>query len=371
MRLCFLGDIRSIHTKRWIEYFTDHHEVHLISLTNKNGEEGLFLEDELISRNIVIHKIPRTIPGMLFSPIISRRIVDSIKPDVIHAHYATQYGFLAALSRFHPYLLTVWGSDVFIDVKKSKLFRFFVKYAIKNADVLTCDGENTRKALIDLGADRENIRMIYFGVDTKRYNPGKRKIDAFDSVLGKGNHKVVIYPRGFTEVYDPETVIRAIPQVIEKVPDVKFLLAREGLERDYYKKIVDASSYGNSVYFIGNIPQENIPIYLASSDVYISMSLSDSGLSASTAEAMSCGVPVISSDVGDVALWIEDGKNGFIVQKGDYMALADKIIELFKNAALKSEIGENARKVIEEKQDYFKEMNKIEQIYYKLKEMFV
>lgn len=369
MRLCFLGDVRSIHTKRWIEYFAESHEVHLITLNYPDTDEGLLLESELKLLNIVVHKIPRTMPGLFLAPLRARKIINSVKPDVIHAHYATQYGLMAAASGFHPYMLTVWGSDVLIDPKKSKILHCFAKYAIKNADVITCDGKNTHDALIDLGAGEENIRMIYFGVDTKKYNPEKCDTNIFEPVLGAGDHKVVIYLRGFADVYDPETIIRAIPRVIETVPDAKFLLAREGLERDNYRKIVEGMPYSDSVYFIGNIPQEKIPAYLASSDVYISMSLSDSGLSASTAEAMSCGVPVISSDVGDVNLWIENGKNGFIVRKGDDNALAENIIKLFQNETFKAEIGKSGRQIIEEKQDYFKEMDKIEKIYYRLKGM--
>ncbi len=369
MKLCFLGDVRSIHTKRWIEYFAKNHEVHLITLNYPDTDRGLFSESELKTLNIEVHKIPRTFPGLFFAPVMARKIIHSIQPDVIHAHYATQYGFMAAFSGFHPYLLTVWGSDVLIEPKQSRILRYFVKKAISGAEIITCDGKNTHDALIDLGANPSNIKMIYFGVDTKKYNPEKRDRDIFEPILGEGDNKVVIYLRGFADVYDPETILRAIPRVIQEIPDVKFLLAREGQERDYYRKIVEDMLYSASVYFIGNIPQEKIPTYLASSDVYISMSLSDSGLSASTAEAMACGVPVITSDVGDVDVWIENGKNGFIVKKGDDNALAEKIIELFRDDLLKSDIGHKGREIIEEKQDYFKEMDKIEQIYYKLKEM--
>ena len=369
MKLCFLGDIRSIHTKRWIEYFADKHEVHLITLNYPESDGGLFSENELKLLNIVVHKIPRSVPGLFFAPILAKKIINSVQPDIIHAHYATQYGFMAAFSGFHPYVLTVWGSDVLIEPKKSKILRYFVKNAINNADLITCDGKNTHDALIDLGADMDNIRMIYFGVDTKKYNPDKCEKDIFNRILGHGEQTVVIYLRGFAEVYDPETILRPIPHVVREIPDVKFLLAREGQERDFYRKIVEDAPYHDSVYFIGNIPQEKIPAYLASSDVYISMSLSDSGLSASTAEAMACGVPVITSDVGDVDVWIDNGKNGYIVKKGDDNALAEKIIELFRDNILKSDIGHNGRNIIEEKQDYFKEMDKIEQIYYKLKGM--
>jgi glycosyltransferase involved in cell wall biosynthesis len=117
------------------------------------------------------------------------------------------------------------------------------------------------------------------------------------------------------------------------------------------------------VRFVGWISNDELPRYLASSDIYVSTSLSDAGLSASTAEAMACGLPVIVTDSGENRVWIEDGKNGFVVPLANPKILAEKIIYLIKNKDIKARFGEINRKIIEERNNYYKEMAKMERIY--------
>jgi glycosyltransferase involved in cell wall biosynthesis len=119
----------------------------------------------------------------------------------------------------------------------------------------------------------------------------------------------------------------------------------------------------DSVKFVGFIPNEKLPEYLASADVYVSTSLSDAGLAASTAEAMACGLPVIVTDFGDNRRWVKNGVNGFIVPLRDPKTLADKIVYLLKNENIRKEFGIRNRIIIEKKNNYYKEMERMEHIY--------
>jgi len=107
-------------------------------------------------------------------------------------------------------------------------------------------------------------------------------------------------------------------------------------------------------------------LYLKSADIYVSTSLSESGLAASTAEAMACELPVINTDTGDINLWIKDGKGGFIVPTKNPEVLAEKIVYLLRNDDERKKLGKNNRKVIEERNNYYKEMEKMEEIYKKI-----
>lgn len=122
----------------------------------------------------------------------------------------------------------------------------------------------------------------------------------------------------------------------------------------------------SSVKFIGDIQFAKLPLYLASADIYVSTSISDSGISASTAEAMATGLPVISTEVGDIRIWIEDGKNGFVISKGDSKALAEDLLFLLDDENRRKLIGQEAHSTIEQRQDYYKEMAKMENIYREL-----
>lgn len=364
MKICFLADYHSIHTYRWIKYFVPKHEVHLISLEFPPEEAGTLKPEKYEEIGIKLHMIPRKgLLNKLRGASLVRKCVREINPDLMHSHYITHYGYLGAASGYHPLVMTAWGTDVLIDSHSSFIKRHQVRYALKRADVVTCDGENTTKALKALMNNDMKIKKIYFGVDTEKINPHGRVEGFYQKYLKDGKGKAVINIRGFKEIYDPDTFIKAIPPVLEKYPETIFLMAQEGERRKIYEEMVSSMGIGDSVKFIGNIPADDLPVFLASAEVYVSTSLSDSGISASTVEAMASGTAVISTDVGDISYWIENGKNGFIIPKGDSSALSEKIIYLLSNDAIRRSMGKEGRITIETRQDYYKEMRKVEQLY--------
>jgi len=363
MRICFLADYESYHTFKWLKFFVPKHEVHLISLKIEREEAGLTSPEMYKEIGVKFHLIPSTGMDKFRAPGRVKKLLREIEPDVVHAHYITHYGYLAASSGFHPLVMTAWGTDVLIDAHSTFMKRHQVSKALKAVDIATCDGENTAKALAGLMGSSERIRKIYFGVDTQKNNPGRRVEGFYSKYLKSGREKIVIDVRGFNKVYDPDTFIKAIPLVLEKRPDTVFIMARESERRKAYEEMVASMGVADSVKFIGDIRPEEFATYLASVDVYVSTAISESGLSASTAEAMACGTAVVSTDVGDAAYWIEEGKTGMIVPKGDHKALSDKILYLLSNDDMRKSMGREARNTIETRQDYYKEMSKVEALY--------
>ena len=359
MKLCFLAGADSIHSVKWVKYFADRgHEVHWISLAPAT-EAGV--------NNAKFYPMGGLFPGrtrplnFLLHPIYVRRLIARIKPDVLHAHYAGVNGVVGALSGFHPFVLTAWGSDVLI-AAKSRIKGPLVKFALKKADVITCDADHMRDAMIRLGVNPEKINIIYFGVDTQKFRPGASNA-ALRARLGIFNSPAIISLRNFEPLYDVETLINAIPQVLEEVPEAKFVIAGRGSQETELKELARSLGVSDSTRFIGWVANDELPQYLTSVDVYVSTSLSDAGLAASTAEAMACGLPVIVTDSGENSKWVEEGKSGFIVPVKDAKILAERIILLLQNSEKGARFGEEGRKVIEERDNYSKEMERMEKIY--------
>lgn len=177
------------------------------------------------------------------------------------------------------------------------------------------------------------------------------------------NSPMVMSLRNLEPLYDIGTLINAIPMVLAEIPETKFVIAGKGSEEDTLKRFTISLGISGSVKFIGYIPNEDLPQYLAAADVYASTALSDAGIAASTAEAMACGVPVVITDSGENRNWIKNGESGFIVPVQNTKALAEKIIHLLKNPGLRAEFGKAAREIIEKKNNYRVEMGKVEKIY--------
>lgn len=361
MRICFLGDIRSIHTKRWIEFFAKTHEVHLISLDYPAGEMSNVSYEDYIRMNVIVHLIPKKFPWILGNVLKIKKILDDIKPDLLHAHFVTHYGYWGACSGFHPLVVSAWGDDVLIHPKKFPR-SYFVKYALRMADLITCDGDNSQDAILSLGLPLGKIQIIMHGVDTKKFSPLLRNQEIFKKIFGNTN-PVVICIRGFNPIYDPETFIRSIPLVISEYPDVNFIIAGQGYDEVRIRQLTESLGISASVYFCGWLSHDELPRYLASSDIYVSVSLSDGGMAVSTFEAMASGLVPIVTDVGDNRKWITDGHNGYVIPVKRSDILAEMIIQVLKHPEDRESFGQINRSIVKEKQDYYKEMTKVHTLY--------
>jgi len=364
MRICYLANASSVHTRKWTGHFVEkRHDVHVISFEDAKieGVTVHVLKLPVLIRNA-------TFPLKVASIYRIKTLIKKMEPDILHAHYVTNYGLFGALCNFNPFVITAWGSDILI-VPESRLIsaikRYIATYTLKKADSVTCDAEHMKETMKRLGVPEEKIKLIYFGIDTRRFSPGQ-KSEKLKVRLGVYNSPTIITLRNLRPVYDVESLIKSVPLVLKEIPESKFIIAGKGPEEERLKELAKSLGVSDSVKFIGFIPNDELPEYLNSMDVYVSTSLSDAGIAASTAEAMSCGLPVIVTDVADNKEWVEDGITGFVVPTKDPKLLAEKIIYLLQNENVRKKFGKISRKIIEERNNYHKEMGKMEKIYKEL-----
>jgi glycosyltransferase involved in cell wall biosynthesis len=358
MRICYIAPAESVHTQKWVSYFAERgHDVHLVSRKSfeGNGIENIKLYRLTSFRYPVLLRYP-------YDAIKVRGLIKEIKPDILHIHYATGYGLLGALSGFHPFILSAWGSDVLVAPRQSTIYRWIVKFAIRQADIIHCDADHIRGPLMELGAKPQKINLIYFGVDTQKFKPTPRS-NKLRSELGILDSPTVISSRSLKPIYDIGTLIDSIPAVLKEIPGVKFLIAGGGSEEQKLKEQARSLGISSSVVFTGWIDNDELPLYLNSADIYVSTSLSDAGLASSTAEAMACGLPVIITDFGDNKKWVEDGTNGFLIPLKNPQVLASKIVYLLRNKEIRDKFGVINRQIIEERNNWATEMRKVEKVY--------
>jgi len=372
MRICFLAGPGSIHTRRWVSWFAQKgHDVHIVF------PESIFSPYSIKVGGTSLHPF-RTMPmvssksHLFLQPLDHwrvRHIIRRIKPDVLHAHYLINYGFRAACSGFHPLVLTAWGSDVLIVPKKSKISRWEVNFTLKRADLVTCDAEHIIGELVKLGAEREKIKLIYYGTDTRKFSPRPRS-EKLRKELGILDSPAIISLRSLKPIYDVESLIKAAPLVLKEIPSAKFIIAADGEQGKYLEDLAVSLGVSGSIRFVGFVENDELPQYLALADIYVSTSLSDAGLSASTAEAMACGLPVVITDYGNNREWVEDGISGFVVPLRNPEALASKIIYLLHNEEKRRKFGQANRQTIEQRINQEKEMGRMEKLYNELIERY-
>lgn len=318
MKILFLADAKSHHTKRWVDYFVDRgHQCFLISLEKgaPTKAEEFFIKS-------------RILPSFLKYPLSVRKvkkIAEEIKPDLINAHFVPGYGLVGALLGQTPLVVSTWGSDILISAKKSFLHKLRAKYVLKKADAITTDARVLTRAVLDLGVEETKVIENPMGVDRNLILEGeKEKSDL--SFREQNKTFVILSNRRLEPVYDVMTLLKAVPMVIEQAKrKVKFVIVGQGPQKDRLTKFARDLKVQEYVEFKGELSRKDLIDCYKASDIYISTSLSDS-TSVSLLEAMALGlIPVVSNIPGNRE-WIEDRGNGFLFPISDHHALAKQII---------------------------------------------
>ena len=256
---------------------------------------------------------------------------------------------------------TPWGSDVIFG-GKSLLKRPLIKAILRKSTLVTCDALHMLEKVKQLGIPGEKIRIVNFGIDTERFSPGKPDQE-FRRRYDLVSAPVVVSLRNFEEVYDISSLLKAIPLVLRKHPEARFVIVGKGPLESQLKREATSLGIDHAVRFLGFIPNDRMPGVLCDLDIYVSTSLSDAGIAASTAEAMACGLPVVITDSGENGRWVTDGVNGFLVPVSRPDALAEKINLLIEDGGLRLRMGSAGREKIRADNDYKAEMRKMKSLY--------
>ena len=168
-----------------------------------------------------------------------------------------------------------------------------------------------------------------------------------------------------------ETLFKAIPQVIEKIPSAIFtiigkdsnLSPENGSYKEYLLDHLERR-YHSQINFVGFASDSDLHKYYKRCDVFVAPSLYESfGLI--YLEAMAWGKPVIGCNIGGIPEIIHDGENGFLIPPNDHEALAQRIIDL-QNHSLRVKMGQTGRKLVEEKFSMSRCIDETLKIYYKV-----
>lgn len=347
MRILFVADAASIHTRRWLEYFRDRgDDVHVASFRPYEMD------------GVTVHLLPRFGLGKLgyfFALRALPKLYDALRPDIVHAHYVTSYGFLAAFSGLHPLVVTAWGSDVLIAPKKSRLMRYFARYAVKHADVVTTLADHMKASVVELGVPLDKITSTPFGVDTQFFVPANPEAVVHEPLK-------LICTRNFDFVYDVETLIRALAKVFFGGRKLEVDLVGDGPLRQSLVDLVREQGLESQVKFHGHVEHKVLAGLLAGADIFVTTALSD-GNNVSLNEAMACGCFPVATDIPANTQWIRNNQNGYLYPPGDANHLA-KVIEMsIDNNELRMSARAENRKVAETRVDWRICVKQMEDIY--------
>lgn len=366
LKICYIANPNSIHTKRWLRYFADQgHKIHLISLTDYNEKiSGVICHDlkvkfEAIPKLREIEKVMRL-----------KRLIKRISPDIIHAHYILGAGYLSYLSGFKPLTITAWGSDIYLHSKQTFMEKILTRRTLQNADLITTDSKDLRNKAMKLGAPKEKSYIIQFGVDTTLFHPGYAVSSLRRELKIRDNEKIIFSPRMMEPIYNIDNIVRAFKLLQAHFSNLKLIL-KSYLEKDegykkYIEELVKELGIREQTIFIGQVKYSAMARLYNLSDVVVSISSTDSS-PMSVLEAMACGCNVVASDIPSLHEWIRDGWNGCLANVEDPKEISRKIEKcLLIKFDERQKIIERNLDIIKKKADYYSNMEKMEELYYSL-----
>jgi L-malate glycosyltransferase len=333
-KILILGDVNSTHLKKWINALTNEYQLGVFSfnyIDQPSRKSLLDLKVQLFCKEETKSSSKLT---YFFQFTRLKNAVKLFNPDIIHAHYASSYGFFGALLKKNNFIVSAWGSDVFEFPKKSFLHKKIIQFVFKKATVLMSTS-NIMAQEMKLYTNK-NVVITPFGVPTDIFVP--------KSVL-RNDKFIVGTVKSLEHVYGIDLLIHSFKEFNEIYPNSEcYIYGRGSLESDYMS-LVESLNLSSVVKFKGFIPNDIVPDVLNTLDVFCALSRSES-FGVAVLEASSCCVPVIVNDVGGLKEVAVDNQTGFVVDAFDSEQVVQKMIFLAKNRKYCIELGNNGREFV-------------------------
>lgn len=350
MRILLLADANSSHTYKWATALAlEGHEIGLFSM----GEELRMDYSSYENIRVFLGTVHVHYKGSLWNKLsylrlfpLLKKTIKEFNPQILHAHYATSYGLLGALTRFSPFILSLWGSDVFDFPRKSYLHKRLLCFNLKKADKLLSTSEvMAHEAKL---YTNKPVEVTPFGINLDKFYPKKKVLSPFnkeDIVIGTIK---TLEPK-----YGIPYLIEAFALLKKKYPkqSLKLMIVGEGSQRDQLVELVHRFALEKDTLFTGKIAFDDVPDYHNMLDISVFVSHSES-FGVAVIEASACKKPVVVSNVGGLPEVVEDGVTGIIVPDADAKATAQAIERLLLDKVLASSMGEAGRARVKELYDW-------------------
>ncbi len=395
LKLLFIVDGRSPIALNWIRYFVDQgHEVHLASMypcqpnlaltsltiipvafssaveerhssAEKPSLKGRMLR-VLATPNVRTWLRQRFVPRSLPKAADQLRyLIDKLQPDLIHAMRIPYEGMLAALALSQvdrldrsPLLVSIWGNDFTLHAPATRRMTRLTRFSMQQTDALHTDCYRDQSLARQWGFEAVKPAIVLPG-------GGGIQLDIFhlsnSSEASQVLTPTVINPRGLRAYVRNDTFFKAIPLVLQQIPSARFLCPMMA-DAPEAERWVRELNIAQAVELLPRQTRPEMAALFRRAQVVVSPSTHD-GTPNTLLEAMACGCFPVVGNIEPLREWINQGKNGFLVDPADHRGFAEAICEGLRNPELRTQAqGHNAR-LIAGRAEYGQVMGKAMEFY--------
>ncbi len=237
-------------------------------------------------------------------------------------------------------------------------------------DVVVTTGESLRRHIIDrVELDPDRVVSIPTGVDLERFDPQRVDGDSLRAEFGATDMTPLIGTVGVLRHMKGHIyLVEAAAEVLKEFPQAKFVLVGDTASAPAMKERLAAriADLGISDRFIMTGYRRDIPEIMAALDVFALPSIGYEGVSQVVNQAMAMRRPVVAADVGGVREQVISGETGLLVEKANSHQLAQGILTLLKNPDASAHMGDNGRRLVEERYGLDRMLDATERLYREL-----
>lgn len=238
--------------------------------------------------------------------------------------------------------------------------------AFKLAHAVVANATAVKDQLIEEGVRKDKIVVIYNGIDLTRFDQNRTRDEALGRVgleSIRGRPVITMVANFEYRVKDHPMLLRTVQRVTREVPEAIFVIAGEGELRAETEHLAAELGVKDWCLFTGRCA--SVPDLLAASDICLLTSQAE-GFSNSILEYMAAGRAVVATNVGGASEAIVESETGHLVNSGDDATMAARIVELLRNPERRIEMGQNGRRVVEERFSLRSRLSKTSALYQRM-----
>ncbi|PTR15123.1 PEP-CTERM/exosortase A-associated glycosyltransferase [Nitrosospira sp. Nsp2] len=307
-------------------------------------------------------------------------VATSVKPDILHAHSpvlnaipAIRVGRLMSIPVV--YEVRAFWEDAAVDHGTSRewgpryrLTRGLETYALTQVDAITTICQGLRGDIVARGISKEKITVIPNAVNIENFSVGNPADPALARALGLEGKLLLGFIGSFYAYEGLSLLLRALPEMLSRSPDVRVLLVGGGPEESELKNLAVQLGVEDKVVFVGRVPHEQVQRYYNLIDVLVyprlRMRLTELVTPLKPLEAMAQGRLVVASDVGGHQELIQDNKTGVLFKADDAGALASKVLELLAQPERWPVLRDAARSFVETQRSWAGSVARYQGVYH-------
>jgi len=323
------------------------HEIHFITYSQP-------VRLALLSKNVYYHEVHvPEYPLFHYQPYelaLSSKLVDMIKLygiELLHVHYAIPHAYAGYMAKKMlqdeginiPMVTTLHGTDITL-VGNHPYYKPAVSFSINHSDYVTSVSQSLKDDTYRLFDIEKDIVVIPNFIENNK-ELVKKEEPCHRNLMANENEKIITHISNFRKVKRIDDVVKIFYEIQKEIP-AKLMMVGEGPEKEAAENLCAQLKIHDKVIFFGN--SNEIDKILCFSDLFLLPSETESfGLAA--LEAMSCGVPVISSNSGGLPEVNQDGITGYLSNVGDVESMSKNAISILKNENTLLQFKANAKEV--------------------------